>query len=208
LKVKFQDVNNIKIIKADFLDINLPNNYPYKVFSNIPFNITTDIIRKLTNINNCPADSYLIVQKEPALKYLGKYGITMHSLLLKPFFDFKIVYEFHKFDFKPVPKVDAVLLHIKLRKDLLVEKKYYNKYQDFITYIFSNSHCNIKNAFKELFSYEQIKRLGQTHKFNINDNINSIDSNSWIELFNFFIKNIPKDKQNIIANKFRRFKKR
>ena len=33
------------VVRGDFLDHPLPN-YPYKVFSNIPFNITADIVKK------------------------------------------------------------------------------------------------------------------------------------------------------------------
>ena len=207
LKAKFRGSSNIKIIEADFLDIHLPKSYPYKVFSNIPFNITTQIIQKLTNINNCPTESYLIVQKEVALKYIGKYGITMQSLLLIPFFDFKIIYEFQKFDFTPVPRVETVLLHIKLKKEHLIERKQCNNYQDFVTYIFSKDKAIIKTAFQELFTYKQLKRLGEDYKFNINDNISSISYNNWIELFNFFIKNVSNEKQIMVANKFRKLKK-
>lgn len=176
LKIKFEKFDNIKIIEANFLDVNLPS-YPYKVFSNIPFNITTQIIQKLTNIKCCPRDCYL-----------------------------KIMYEFQKLDFKPVPNVAVVLLNIKLKDKFLVDRKYYNKYQDFIIYVFSQN-CVIRNAFSGIFSYEQIKRLGRTYEFNINDNINSINQDCWIELFKFFITNVSKNKQSIIANKFKKLKK-
>lgn len=187
LKLRFQSNSNVKIIENDFLNINLPKYYPYKVFSNIPFNITTKIIQKLTNINDCPSDSYLIVQKEVALKFIGKYGLNMQQLLTKPFFDFKIIYEFKRFDFKPVPGVDVVLLHISLKKDFLIEKRYYQKYKNFINYIFLNKNYNIKTAFKGLLSYEQIKRLGRQNSFNINDSITSINIDGWIAIFKFYI---------------------
>lgn len=187
LKLKFCMISNIKIIENDFLNINLPTHYPYKVFSNIPFNITTKIIQKLTNINNCPSNSYLVVQKEVALKLIGKYGLNMQQLLTKPFFDFKIIYEFKRFDFKPVPSVDVVLLHISLKKKFLIDKKYYNQYKRFINYIFINKNYNIKNAFRGILSYEQIKRLGRQNHFNINDNITSINMKGWIEIFKFYI---------------------
>lgn len=187
LKLNFPSNSNIKIMENDFLNINLPKNYPYKVFSNIPFNITTKIIQKLTNINDCPSDSYLIVQKEVALKMIGKYGLNMQQLLTKPFFDFKIIYKFKRFDFKPVPSVDVVLLHISLKKDCLIDKRYYNQYKKFINYIFLNKNYNIKTAFQGLLSYEQIKRLGRQNHFNINDNITSIDINGWISIFMFYM---------------------
>lgn len=187
LKSQFISNPNVKIIESDFLNVKLPIQYSYKVFSNIPFNITTKIIQKLTNINDCPIDSYLIVQKEVAWKLIGKYGTNKQLLLLKPFFDLKIIYEFKKFDFKPVPSVDIVLLHISLKKEFLIDKKYYNKYKNFINYIFINNNYNIKSSFRGVLSYEQLKRLGRKNNFDINDKITAISANGWIEIFNFYI---------------------
>ena len=48
LKNKFDNINNIKIIYGDFLEFELPKEYKYKVFSNIPYNITAAILSKLT----------------------------------------------------------------------------------------------------------------------------------------------------------------
>ena len=207
LTMRFENTDNVKIIKADFLDLHLPRRYPYKVFSNIPFNITTAIIKKLTNINDCPTDSYLIVQKEPALKYLGKYGTTREALLLKPFFNLEIVYEFQRFDFKPVPNVEAVLIHIKLNNQPLIERKHFNKYQRFIMHIFSKKNYPVKEVLKDFLTHKQIKRLGQNHKFNINGSIYSVEMNQWIEIFNFFINNASNNKSFIYVNNSRKLNK-
>lgn len=208
LITKFENLVNIKIIKADFLNIYLPKRYPYKVFSNIPFNITTAVIHKLTNINDCPTDSYVIVQKESALKFLGKYGTTKEALLLKPFFDLKIIYEFQKFDFSPIPKVNAVLLHIKPKSNLLIERKYFYKYQNFITHIFSKKNYSVKEILKDTFTHEQIKKFGHNHNFNINDSVYSVNMNSWIEIFKFFITNVEKKTNYKHLKSFRKLNKK
>ena len=51
LKTRFQNVNNFELHLENFLDFALPP-YSYKVFSNIPFIITADVIRKLTSDKN------------------------------------------------------------------------------------------------------------------------------------------------------------
>jgi len=52
LTAKFKDVKNIRIYHQDFLKWKLPKYEDYKVFSNIPFCFTTDIMRKLTECKN------------------------------------------------------------------------------------------------------------------------------------------------------------
>src|ERR1700737_3441561 len=60
---------NFVLIQDDCLALHLPLE-PYKVFSNIPFGITGDIIRKLLQSDDAPADCYLLVQQEAAAKFL------------------------------------------------------------------------------------------------------------------------------------------
>lgn len=52
---------NITVFEADILDLPLPAT-SYKVFANIPFNITSGIVTKLTQSPNPPDDAYLVMQ--------------------------------------------------------------------------------------------------------------------------------------------------
>lgn len=47
--VRYHSHDNVTYIFGDFLKYKLPLNRRYKIFSNIPFQITADIIRKLTD---------------------------------------------------------------------------------------------------------------------------------------------------------------
>ena len=52
---------NIKVIHTDILKFNFHNNKDYKIFGNIPFNISTDIVKKIAFESNSKY-SYLIVE--------------------------------------------------------------------------------------------------------------------------------------------------
>src|SRR5436309_11709430 len=54
---KFADRPNVTIHEGDFLHYRLPRK-PYKVFANIPFNITTAIVTKLTATDSPPEEAY------------------------------------------------------------------------------------------------------------------------------------------------------
>ncbi len=62
---KFADRPNVIIHPGDFLHYHLPCQ-PYKVFANIPFNITASIVTKLTASEYPPEEAYLTMQKEAA----------------------------------------------------------------------------------------------------------------------------------------------
>lgn len=114
-KLKSQLNDNVKLYHADFLKCRLPKQ-PYKVFANIPFSRTSEIIRKLTTSDNLPTAVWLVMEKGAAKRFAGLPAENINSLLLKPFYDSKIIWHFHREDFHPAPRVDTVLLELKLKQ--------------------------------------------------------------------------------------------
>lgn len=113
LREKFAGSPNLVLRRGDFLRYRLPRYAPYKVFSNIPFNRTTGIIRKLTEAANPPGEIWLVVEKGAAKRFCGRPRESVRSLELKRRFDAEIVHSFRREDFHPMPAVDAVLLHLR-----------------------------------------------------------------------------------------------
>jgi 23S rRNA (adenine-N6)-dimethyltransferase len=105
-------IENFTLVPGDFLAARLPARGSYKVFSNIPFSITTAIIKKLAFAPNPPEEMWLVVEKGAAKRFLGAPRETAMSLTLKPFYDAEIAYHFLRADFHPMPSVDCVLLHL------------------------------------------------------------------------------------------------
>ena len=180
LSEKFQNEKFLELKQEDFLTNSLPT-HPYKVFSNIPFNITAAIIKKLTLGNNPPGNAYLLVQKEAAMKFAGKpmdIKNSQLSVILHPWFEFKVVYEFKPTDFFPKPSVNIMLLEIRKREEPLVKDK--TKYQDFVTYAFNQPKRSI------------LSKNSRPSELNFED---------WVNLFKSFLVQ-PNEKQNIVAGAF------
>jgi 23S rRNA (adenine-N6)-dimethyltransferase len=108
-------MDRLTLICRDFLKTRLPAG-DYKVFSNIPFSITSQIIRKLTASGHPPREAWLVMEKGAAKRFCGVPRDTLAALLLKPFFDVQIKYHFSKRDFHPMPPADPVLLHLKKKE--------------------------------------------------------------------------------------------
>src|SRR5215510_2298877 len=70
LQARFQDVENVEIIAADFLQYRILGR-EYKIFANIPYNITAGIVRKILFTQPWPSEAYLVMQKEAAQKFSG-----------------------------------------------------------------------------------------------------------------------------------------
>ena len=157
LEEKFNNSSNIILKNENFLNIELPRK-EFKIFSNIPFFITTDIINKITDVNSKLEEAFLFVQKESAERFAGEPKNTQIATILSFMYEIDIREKFQKKDFKPMPNVDIVLLNIR-RKDF--NKKDFQLYRDFITYIFNQMNYSVLDTFKKLFTYKQLKYINQ-----------------------------------------------
>lgn len=113
--LKPQLAENVRLHGTDFLKCALPKT-PYKVFANIPFSRTTEILRKLTNAEPSPDGIWLVMEKGAAKRFCGIPKDNLNSLLIKPFFETKIIYHFNREDFHPAPRVDTVLLELQRKE--------------------------------------------------------------------------------------------
>lgn len=115
LLARFPAGGPVRLYYRDFLTWPLPKD-DYKVFSNIPFSITSAILRRLTQSGRPPREVWLVMEKGAAKRYLGRPETTLKSLLLAPWFDGDIVYHFRREDFHPAPRVDTVLFHLRRKE--------------------------------------------------------------------------------------------
>jgi len=152
LRRKFASNPKIAFVLADFLSYPLPR-YPYKIFANPPFNITADLVRKITETSFSLIDAYLIMQKEAARKFAGQpYGQeALFSLLLKPWFEVSFVHYFSRGDFFPRPKVDVILLRLQKRKIPLIKAQAARFFKDFLVFSFSHQKLPTKVSFSVWF---------------------------------------------------------
>ena len=206
---KFADRSKVKIILGDFLSYQLPRDKKYKIFSNIPFNITADIIKRLTSVENPPEDAYLIVQREAAVKFAGSaYGKErLDSLLIKPWLELNIIHEFKRTDFDPAPRVDIVLLRIKKRAKPLVNNSQAVLYKDFVVYGFSQWKSSLKKSLDKIFTYDQFKRLAKDLSFSITAVPTDLDLEQWLGLFNYFAEGVEDNKKQLIRGAWNKWQK-
>ena len=84
---------------------------------NMPYYLTTEIVRKLTEDAHPPSEIWLVMEKGAAKRFLGIPTETKYSLSLKRRWKLDVVYYFNKEDFHPKPSVDSVLIHFLPKKE-------------------------------------------------------------------------------------------
>lgn len=208
LKQKFTNTN-VEVIHQDFLIYHLPE-YPYKVFANIPFNMTAEIINKLLADKNPAQEIYLIMQYEAFLKYAGEpfYTESFKSLIYKPFFESEIAYRFQKTDFSPIPNANIILAHFHFKENCDIDKKYIAEWRDLVSFFFLERGQNFKMKSQRLFSYAQQKKLMKSAGIINESPIGSWTYNQWLAIFSLFHSNmVSESKKGIILGSFRAMQK-
>lgn len=135
-KEKLLHIPNLSLIEGDFLNYKLPLQGDYSVFANIPYFITTEIIRKLTEAKNPPKDIWIVIEKGAAKRFMGQPKESLRSVLLKSNWDAEILYYFRREDFHPKPSVDSVLFHLSKKESPDIEKKDYSAFRSFLEHSF------------------------------------------------------------------------
>jgi len=113
LKEILRDYDNIEIIKGNALKItNLPTTH-YKLVSNIPYYLTSPIIRKFLEEKNKPGTIVLMVQKEVAQRICSKPPrMSLLAVATQFYAKPEIVSCVSKKCFWPIPKVDSAIIRI------------------------------------------------------------------------------------------------
>lgn len=178
LQRRFAGRPHVAIRPADFLDCPLPAG-PYKVFANIPFNVTAAIVGKLTSGTSPPNDAFLVVQAEAAQRYVGSAGgaggagssggpgsshvrgprETLAALLLKPWFEPSLFHRFRRDDFAPPPGVDVLMLRLRKRGPPLVSPADAPLYRDFVVHVFTARRRCLGSVLAELFGARRSRRI-------------------------------------------------
>ena len=147
LKQKYLNNNRVKLVNTDILKYEI-NNYYELIISNLPYNISSQILVKLATLRLSPDTLILMFQKEFAQRLLDKKLNSINSLI-RCFYSIKLNFNVSRNCYRPIPKVDSsVITFIKLKKNLIY-KEDINKFIIFKRSLFSHKRKTLKNLLKK-----------------------------------------------------------
>ena len=119
LKKKTKGIGNVKIVLGDILKFNPRyhhlNHRKYKLVGNIPFYLTSALIRKFLENDPSPEEMVLVIQKELARRICSDPpGANLLSTSVRFYADSRVVFYISRKCFWPSPKVDSAVLQIRL----------------------------------------------------------------------------------------------
>jgi len=112
LKEDLKDFKNIEIINEDILKFKIEEK-KYKVIANIPYYLTSPLIRKFLEEGNQPQEIILMIQKEVAQRICSKVpDMNLLAVSVQFYADPKILFTVSKNSFWPIPKIDSAIIKI------------------------------------------------------------------------------------------------
>ncbi len=178
--------NNIKIFNINILNFNLFKYFnlkkkKFRIFGNIPYNISSKILIKLIKSYKIIKDIHIMVQTEFANNLiLNKKKNSKNSIFTNIFFDVKKIFDVKNINFYPKPKVNSSFLVLKPNNNIKKIKKI-NNIKKIIYFSFIKKRKKIKNNLKNIINVYNLKKL------NINPEIRAekLSIKNFIKLINY-----------------------
>lgn len=127
---RFSARSDFHLIKGDIRTFDLSGlQRPYKIVANIPYYLTSHLLRMLSEAEHQPQVAALLVQKEVAERVIAAPGeMSLLSVTTQFYWDVSAGHVVPKELFTPPPKVDSQILILEQRSEPILEvdeKKYF-----------------------------------------------------------------------------------
>lgn len=174
----------VEIVRGSFLRSDLLR-APIKVFGNILFDKTHEIVRYLVASRVPPSDAYLIVRCEDPERIFGHPFATESrtSLLLKSWWHIEIIRLLRRSDFDSKPKVDSGFLWMARRSRPFVENRAAGTYKRFIEKSFGASGNALRQCIRPSLTGRQIDRLSKFLRLSDSSPPSALAFDQWLGLF-------------------------
>jgi 16S rRNA (adenine1518-N6/adenine1519-N6)-dimethyltransferase len=155
---------DLEVIEADILDVDLTEiirartSRPALVAGNLPYYITSPILRKLFDAGSHIAQAVLLVQKEVALRLVARKGSRDYgflSLLCQLHADPEILLTVPASAFRPPPKITSTVVRLTLRPDAQPA----SAFVDFLKHCFAHPRKTLLNNLAGTYERDTITAL-------------------------------------------------
>ena len=148
LNFKFSNNQNVKIINEDILNYNLIEKTDL-VISNLPYNISSQILVRMCLMKSLPYKLVLMFQREFAMRLLDKKLNSLNSLV-NCFYDINFSFNVSRNSFRPIPKIDSTVLKFSLKKDVLLKRYEIQRFIEFKRNLFSYKRKSLNKILKNI----------------------------------------------------------
>ena len=150
LRAVLKPYQNVHVIHGDILELSISeiiDQPDYLVVANIPYNITSAIIRHLLESDPKPRRVVLTIQKEVAERICARPGdLSLLALSVQVYGAPSIAAKIPANSFHPAPKVDSAILRIDIHKEPLIPVELLDIFFKLIKAGFAQKRKTLRNS--------------------------------------------------------------
>jgi 16S rRNA A1518/A1519 N6-dimethyltransferase RsmA/KsgA/DIM1 with predicted DNA glycosylase/AP lyase activity len=181
LRERFGGRANVTVVQDDALRVPLPGE-PFRVVANIPFHLTTALLRRLLDDPGLPlARADLIVEWDVACKRARCWPSTMLNVVWGSRFELAAVRRLPARCFEPRPDVDGGLLRIVPRMRPLVAARDQRQFRRLVEAGFRGT--SLRTALHQVLPPRRFKTLARELGFEAGAAARDLDLDQWVALF-------------------------
>ena len=153
---KFSHKENVKVVEEDFLDFNFKEG-SWHVIGNIPYSITSDVIKKIANFKSCIRQATLMLPQDIYFRLRATQGkeYGYFSLLCQLHFNILGLFTVSPANFYPEPKIVSQVMSLKPKEDVL-NKKQDEKFRELISQCFQKRRKMLKAIFPSFKDWQAV----------------------------------------------------
>ncbi len=144
---------NIRLVTGDILEMDaaeLMGSKNYQVIANIPYYITSNLIRHLLEASHRPQSMALTIQYEVAKRICEKAGqMSLLALSVQLYGEPKLVMRIPAGAFFPAPRVDSAVLRVQLYPEPLIPQAHIEHFFRLAKAGFNQKRKKMRNALAE-----------------------------------------------------------
>jgi 16S rRNA (adenine1518-N6/adenine1519-N6)-dimethyltransferase len=194
LEDRFFGVKNLELVNEDILKFKIQDSgfriHPYKVVANIPYYITSPLIKHFLQSDNRPELMVVLVQKEVAEKIIGKTGKSVITIETGVFGRPTIAGNVKAGSFYPKPKVDSAILKIEVYKESLVPEEQIEDFLKIVKAGFSQKRKKLSNSLASGLKIKSSEAISALQKAKIDPNLRAenLEIGDWGRVANVLTK--------------------
>ncbi|WP_262250264.1 ribosomal RNA small subunit methyltransferase A [Parapedobacter soli] len=188
---RFAHDRRVHTIGIDFLKYSIQQT-SFKVVSNIPYNITSEILKILmfNHLAHLECAS-LIMQYEPASKLIRATGSDPYKLFYRSFFEFAILYEVPPESFMPPPKVRSALVKITKKRGGNLNPEMKDRYFSYLCFMLKEPDMKIHSALKKMFRKRQSRAVIEKLNLQSRTSVSGLTADQHVYCFNQMLLSVP-----------------
>jgi 16S rRNA (adenine1518-N6/adenine1519-N6)-dimethyltransferase len=144
------DLDRLSIIHGNALQTPMPTE-PYKIVANIPYHITSPLIRHVFMESPVhPSSMTLLIQKEVAEKICDEEHAGLLTIIVGLYGKARMILEVPPACFMPPPEVDSAVIHIECFKQPLAEPEVIDRVTRLLKLAFGGKRKMLRNTLGSL----------------------------------------------------------